>query len=437
MKKRIYFIWVLLLPFIMQAQSSSTTDEVKRLVARAKTAYSMGEFQDALIEYQKAQELIPNYPDLYKAIGDVYEKLGGDNDLKMAIESYEQYLKLSPQATDKDEIQEKIASLEYKFEKQVKQTQIFDDLTGYWKSNLVTIKPLIGKMTQASNIPYVILDIKEIQKTGKYRVTIRPECGMYRESIIEKTINIIPEKDNSFRFIFADAQTYTPSGAKYDLMRVGASFIGNDIAQTVAQIGVNALQSGDLPSNTQTAYDFHLKYDSEYNNGILDGLYNVIGKHSNPNTSQTTDNLNEIYFTKQRIVMGINYNLINEQLMQEKKLNVREGLYVTNVVRGTYYDSGGFEEEFTAAWTAGIKQGDIITEINGIKVKSKEDLEEQMKNFRLGDEIILKGFRDKKEKKFKLKLKDLAPLKPRVGLGADLWIIDPNSSVGKYLMKPS
>ena len=237
MKKYIFCLMFLLSLQLMQAQYSSTTDEVKRLVARAKTAYSMGEYQDALEEYKKAQKLVPNYPDLYKAIGDVYEKFGGDNDLKAAIESYKQYLRLSPNADDKIEMQEKVAALEYRYEKAIQQTQILNELSGLWVSNWAD---------EDTGIPYAVLDIQEIQQTGKYRVTIRPECVLYKGSIIEKTINILPENDK-IRITFADAQTHTPSGAKYSFLSLGLSLLGGgDLVQNAVQTGVEAMRESDL-----------------------------------------------------------------------------------------------------------------------------------------------------------------------------------------------
>jgi len=310
MRKCIFYLMLLLSLQLMQAQTSAT-DEVKRLISRAKTAYSMGEYQDALVEYQKAQKLVPNFPDLYKAIGDVYEKLGGENDLKMAIENYEQYLKLSPNAPDKDAIQEKIASLEYKFEKQLKQTQILDDLSGLWVSdwtadNTKSLKEMLKSMSaeelelmQYIDMPYVMLEIKEIQKTGKYRVTLHQHSRIYKESIIAKTVNIVPTKNNSFQFVYADSKVYNPSAAKYNGLRAAINAAGGSgLAQGLGNVAIDFAQENDLPSNTQTAYEFDLKYKD----GKLEGLLNIIGKHavqSVAGTAQTNqDQLYEISFTK-------------------------------------------------------------------------------------------------------------------------------------------
>jgi tetratricopeptide (TPR) repeat protein len=303
------------------AQNQNSVEEVKRLIIRGKTAYSMGNYEDALSEYKKAQSFVPDFPDLYKVIADVYEKKGSNDDLKSALVHYSEYLRLSPNATDRDAVLEKIASLEYRYEKQAEQTKIMDDLSGIWVSNLV--------LKSDERKPYVILEIKEIQKTGKYRVTVLPESGFYKASLIEKTVNIIPTKDNSFRFILADAQAYTPSGSTYDFLRLGVSALGGgDLVQGLAQTTINAVQASDLPSNTQTAYDFKLKYTD----GKLDGLLNVLQKQAKANENNTTqDEIYGIIFRKdnryfEKINAELAYNAFSGVTRNKsgKSLNVPE-----------------------------------------------------------------------------------------------------------------
>jgi len=265
--------------------------EVRKLFARAKTAFEMQEYADALEEYKKAQKLIPNYPAVYKAMAEVHEKLGTENDLQSAIANYNKYLELSPKAQDKDSIIEKIASLEYRKEKQTQQAQILDNISGLWISNLVLKKD--------ERRPYIVLKIEEVQKSGKFRVTLLPESGMFKETIIEKTVNIAPGKDNSFRFVLADALEYNPSSSSYDFLRIGVSALGgSDLKQALGQTAVNAMQEADVPSNTKTAYHFELKYE----NGQLKGLLNIVQKHAVSQTNRTTqDEMLEIFFTKQNI----------------------------------------------------------------------------------------------------------------------------------------
>ena len=62
-----------------------------------------------------------------------------------------------------------------------------------------------------------------------------------------------------------------------------------------------------------------------------------------------------------------------------------DGVYVSGVV-----DGGG-------ALAAGIKEGDIITAINGKKVKTMNELQEIIVQYRPGDKVTVTLLRDKKE----------------------------------------
>lgn len=322
MKKIIIFCCSILAVCILQAQQDNK-EEIRKYIRRAQTAYNAGELNDALEEYKLAQKLAPQYPELYKAMGDVYEKLGGTSNLAEAIIYYKRYLELAPNAADNRVILDKIYDLGYIQEKTQKQDKILDDLSGTWvgidnlrivNSKKVTQRPFSSVepvATATNNLKTeniyqlawhtdFIFKISEIQKTGKYQITIMKEGSRYySESIIDKTVNIVPQKDNSFNFTIADAQVYTPNQGGYSVARFGAGMLGNLTGMNwlgdAANVAVDATQSNDLPSNTQTAYIFALKY----RDGKLEGLVNVVQKFSNPNQQRTTKNeLYEITFVK-------------------------------------------------------------------------------------------------------------------------------------------
>lgn len=74
----------------------------------------------------------------------------------------------------------------------------------------------------------------------------------------------------------------------------------------------------------------------------------------------------------QRAVLGVEIRDINDEFAKEKKLTLLNGAYVVNVV------------ENSSAQDAGIEPGDIITNINGTKVKSVAQLQEQIGRYRPG-----------------------------------------------------
>jgi tetratricopeptide (TPR) repeat protein len=269
-------------------------NEIDRLLVRAKAAYSMGNYNDALAEYRKVQQLMPQYPEIYKAIADVYEKLGGEEDLKEAMENYKTYLKLSPDAADKITVNEKIAVLEYKHEKLAEKNFILDDFSGVWITD-VSMK----RKGDRDSIPVMIFKIMEVGKEGKFRIEILPEGGFYRESIINKTVNVVPDDKHGLRFAFADAQAYIPSQSKYDFLRSLASAVPstnniyNSFATGFTNV-INSVQESDLPNNRQTTYAFDVKYED----GVLKGYCNVIRNFANAKMTNNEDELFEITLMK-------------------------------------------------------------------------------------------------------------------------------------------
>jgi tetratricopeptide (TPR) repeat protein len=275
------------------------SEEFHRHIRYAKTAFDRGEYPNALKEYKEALILSPAYPELYKAIGQVHEKLAAAADLKAAIAHYRRYLELAPDATDARQIKNKIYDLEYVVAEKVKQDSILDDLNGEW----VAVDNLnISKIEKDGTIRYssdFIFQIDEIQKTRTYRVTMIPKGNRYyNDNLIEKTVNITA-KGSAITFIFADATTYTPKSGKYDIARGAGNAAGSSLKSEWVSILTNAIidtwQESDLPSNTQTSYNFALQYKE----GKLVGLVNIVTKYADPTRQQTTENkLHEITFVK-------------------------------------------------------------------------------------------------------------------------------------------
>ena len=77
-----------------------------------------------------------------------------------------------------------------------------------------------------------------------------------------------------------------------------------------------------------------------------------------------------------------------------KANNLVEGVYVLSVV------------EISAAEKAGIKNGDVITQIDGKNIKTMDELNEIKNSHSIGDEITLKISRSGKEKEIKLTLQE-------------------------------
>ena len=82
----------------------------KRHFERGEKLYALTRFREALDEYQKAFDAKP-IPDFLFNIGQCYRNLG---DYDAAIFSYQKYLKLAPDAPNRDKVEQLIADLEAK-----------------------------------------------------------------------------------------------------------------------------------------------------------------------------------------------------------------------------------------------------------------------------------------------------------------------------------
>ena len=337
---KITFLLQLLIAFCytpVQSQNQNQADEIRRLNVRFKTAYDMGEYRDALEECKKIQQLVPNFPNIYKTMAEVYEKLGSEEDLNHAIKNYRKYLELAPKADDKKEITDHISKLEYVWEKKHETNRILDDLKGIWisdvkmpKNNSLQVQSLwksYGGMSEISqdSVPVMVFKIIEVGNEGKFRIEMQPESGFYKESIIRKVVNIVPEKGN-LRFTFADSEIYNPSEAGYAFLKIvmGAAMSATGLPSEVGQIGnvvIDAAQENDIPKETKTLYDFQLTYE----NGKLKGYCNVLQHQKDAKTDRyTKDDFFEITLEKD----DNHFKSINEPRNQFKLKN-EYGYYMT------------------------------------------------------------------------------------------------------------
>ena len=106
------------------------------------------------------------------------------------------------------------------------------------------------------------------------------------------------------------------------------------------------------------------------------------------------------YGTVQRAmigIQGINANDYYDKMKEEGKevdLGTMEGIYIDNVE----YGSAGAE--------AGLQKGDVITAVDGKKLKKMAELQEYLANKRPGDKITITYLRNKKSKTATLTLKN-------------------------------
>jgi len=98
------------------------------------------------------------------------------------------------------------------------------------------------------------------------------------------------------------------------------------------------------------------------------------------------------YGSVQRGVLGVMIRSVNGELVREKDLRVTTGALVDSLL------------ENSAAGEAGIKPGDVITQVDGEEVGNASELQEQIARHRPGDEVELTVNRAGEERRFAVQL---------------------------------
>ncbi len=99
--------------------------------------------------------------------------------------------------------------------------------------------------------------------------------------------------------------------------------------------------------------------------------------------------------TVQRAVLGIIGGTVTSELSEEKNLGTVEGVFVSELVPDG------------AAQSAGIEAGDVIVGVNGKKVKTMAEMQEELAKHLPGDKIDVKLLRNKKEQTINVELKNV------------------------------
>lgn len=96
----------------------------------------------------------------------------------------------------------------------------------------------------------------------------------------------------------------------------------------------------------------------------------------------------------QRALLNVQIGAVTAKVAEENGLDKIEGVFISKVQQGG------------AADLAGIKDKDVIININGVDVNSTAELQEQISKFRPGDKIAVEIKRDNKRKPFNVTLRN-------------------------------
>lgn len=248
---------------------------------------------------------------------------------------------------------------------------------------------------------YIITNHHVIDKADEITVTLRSG-----ESLQAKVIGTDPDTDVAVIQVEEKNLTAIPLGNSNKL-RVGdfAIAIGNPfgLGQTVTSGIVSALGRSGLGIE---GYEDFIQTDASINPGNSGGaLVNLHGELIGINTaifSKSGGNIgigfaipiNMVKNIMQQLVqhgevkrgrLGAQAQDLTPQLAKAFELKYRRGAIITQVVKDS------------AADMAGLKPGDIVTHINGKRVKDADTLRNTIGLLRVGEQVTLKVLRDGKK----------------------------------------
>ena len=213
-----------------------------------------------------------------------------------------------------------------------------------------------------------------------------------------------------------------------DVLKVGewVLAVGNpfNLTSTVTAGIVSAKGRGDISGGygsrgAQNKIQSYIQTDAAVNPGNSGGaLVNTKGELVGINTAIISETGNYVgysfaipinivkkvvndikqYGVVQRALLGIKIDDLSDLKQREpdkySKIKINEGVYV-----------GEFPSN-SSAQKAGIQVGDVITAINGTKVKTGQDLRAQISRFSPGDKVEIQVYRNDATKNFTVELKN-------------------------------
>ncbi len=234
-------------------------------------------------------------------------------------------------------------------DKASKITVVMDDKRKF-EAELVGADPstdLAVLKVKADNLPFVKYGNSDEVKVGQWVLAVGNPFNL--NSTV--TAGIISAKGRSIGILSRDQAAGIESYLQTDAV-VNPGNSGGALVNTAGDlIGINSA----ISSHTGSFEGYAFAVPSAIVSKVVDDLLK--------------------YKVVQRALLGVRIQEVDAKLASEKKLNTLNGVYVQ-----------GLGEKSSAA-AAGLKIGDIITDINGVPVNTASQLQEQVSRFRPGDKI--------------------------------------------------
>ena len=251
---------------------------------------------------------------------------------------------------------------------------ILDDGSTYEDVELIGTDPIndfaIIKIKDVKDLTPIKIGDSKTTNIGQQVVAIGNALGTYQNSV---TSGIISGKGRSLTASDSSRTTYETL---------------SDMIQTDAAInGGNS--GGPLVNAAGEVIGINTAYASQGNNvGFAIPINSVKGIMAGV--------LKDGKF--ERAVLGVRYQTITPLIAKEKKLDITAGAYVKGSNNASAVIKG------SAGDKAGIKDGDIITAVNGTKIGTAGSLGSLIGEYAVGDTVKLEVYRDKKYIELQVKL---------------------------------
>lgn len=261
-----------------------------------------------------------------------------------------------------------------------------------------------------SNDGYIITNYHVVANSAYLEISLEDK----REFLAE-IVGTDPLSDLALLKIESDKLPFVSFGNS-DSLQVGewVLAIGNPFGlQSTVTCGIVSAKARSLESVDKNDIDSYIQTDAVINPGSSGGaMINVHGELVGISSAilSSTGNFEGISFaipsnvaskivqdilefgSVQRGKLGISLTEVDAETATRLGLNEINGILITGIL---------FEG---AAANAGLKKGDVILAINGIKLKSRSDFFENLNRFRPGDKLDIKFFRSGETKNAKVVL---------------------------------
>ncbi|MDX9882902.1 MAG: tetratricopeptide repeat protein [Prolixibacteraceae bacterium] len=305
---RITFLIIIVISFFVTV-AVGQEDQIRRHLVRAETAIKLEQYQDAVNEYKAALLIDPRNANIYYNLATIQEKIGSSEALLGAIENFKKYLLLVPNGEDCSKVKNKIYSLEFQLEKQMKLVEQSENLQGVWRSDWYY---------KETGIPFWFFNIE--QAGNDLRITILPKSALFRSDFTYQTITI-PYTGDMLFFTFTNDTKFQPSNIETTIQH---SILDAATTNQVAS-AFNPLLHGLIDMQAQQAFQSISTYIFKLNISpdTLYGTCQTIIRRIDANSDKIIkDEISHVAFTKN----DENYPAMTKEELKEGKRQKRKSI---------------------------------------------------------------------------------------------------------------